>query len=1098
MGRKKRNGISAQSANPVGSRKKKTVAQVLEPVVGRKGKKKEEGDGNVFPAGFSTTADVPVPEKLVNQIIGQEKACDIIKKAAEQKRNVLLVGIPGSGKSMLAQAMAELLPLEELQDILIVENKLDENQPKVKVVKAGNGRKIIEAERMRGRMAGGNINVVLLLFLFVSSFFLLFYGRQYFGDVITAAMFIGLFISGAAMVFASQVGRARLLMATSTDGSKLIVDNHGKNKAPFLEGTGAKAGALLGDVRHDPLQCIPAGECVLDAAGNPVQIEQIVEKYFSEGEEGEKILHGFDERVLGGFDRDVKLGSTPVLKVFRRKYVGDLIRIRTRCGSAIRVTPNHPLAVLDACGFIDYVPAGEANLSQRVVVPEKLPKGAGGEKVSPELAVFLADLLADGTLAQRRVEFKFKRDFKIVQVLLDAEALGLAPRKRVYRGATIVSVNSASFCRRLEELGLRPRSKKLVPHPLFQEKPEVISAFLSRLISLDGYVNPQGQFELYSANKLFLQQVRALFLKLGVNPKFYSRKDRGYAKGKVQYVLRWSHFQWAQAYSKYCVNPFHERNLQKYFAETSSGKECFDDLIPLDYGVLEKLRDKTGLSKERVHRDYWSLNPALKNHANLSRAMLQKIVSKLEQTQEKEVTLLKKLALGEYAFDEIVSIAREPFEGYVYNLSTETGNYFVDFVLTHNTGGLGTPAHLRVEAGFVHKANKGVLFIDEFSALTPKSQQELLTAMQEKKYSITGQSEMSSGAMTHTEPVPCDFVLVAAGNYMDVRKMHPALRSRIRGYGYEVYMEEAMDDSLENRRKLVQFVAQEVKKDGKIPHFDKQAVLELIKEARKRAGRKSKLTMKFRDLGGLIRAAGDIAKEENAPVVTLEHVLKAKVVARTLEQQMAQQVIDVRKDYRIFASTGAEVGKVNGLALMGESGVILPIVAEVAPSSSRETGHIIATGKLGEIAKEAVENVSAIIKKHTGKDMSNYDIHIQFLQTYEGVEGDSASISVATAVISALEEVPISQETALTGSLSVRGEVLPVGGITQKIEAAIEAGMKKVIIPKSNEQDVVLDDESKKKIHIVAVKNIYEVLDNALLGKKKSALLSKIKTEFSK
>jgi Lon-like ATP-dependent protease len=405
-------------------------------------------------------------------------------------------------------------------------------------------------------------------------------------------------------------------------------------------------------------------------------------------------------------------------------------------------------------------------------------------------------------------------------------------------------------------------------------------------------------------------------------------------------------------------------------------------------------------------------------------------------------------------------------------------------MLTHNCGA-------------IHRANKGVLFIDEVSALSPKAQQELLTAMQEKKYSITGQSEMSSGAMVRTQSVPCDFVLVAAGNYKDIAKMHPALRNRIRGYGYEIYMDESIADNPQNRAKLVQFIAQEVRKDGKIPHFDRSAVDEIINEARKRSGRKNKLTLKLRELGGLVRAAGDLAREENAKLVSREHVLRAKVLARTLEQQAAEQMIDLRRDYKIFLSKGKQVGKVNGLAVMGDSGVILPIVAEVAPAASRQEGKIIATGKLGSIAKEAVENVSAIIKRHTGKDTTSYDIHIQFLQTFEGVEGDSASVSVAAAVISALEEAPIRQEVALTGSLSVRGEVLPVGGVTQKAEAAIEAGMSEIIVPAANVDDLVLDEKQRAKIRIVPASNILDVLRACLAeSPKKQRLLAAIEAEF--
>jgi Lon-like ATP-dependent protease len=631
---------------------------------GKENAESEVNDGKDSGKPVFTTADISVPEALIGQIIGQKKAVEVVKKAALQRRNLLLVGAPGTGKSLMAQAMAELLPLSELEDLLIMPNPEDDNIPKVKIVKAGEGRKIIAQERLKGLGGMKNSNILMFILMAVSTFFLLTAGRAYFSDVIVAAMLIGTLVVVAAFSFASQLGRAR--MTDSVEAYKLLVDNTGKKKAPFIEATGAKAGALLGDVKHDPFQ----------------------------------------------------------------------------------------------------------------------------------------------------------------------------------------------------------------------------------------------------------------------------------------------------------------------------------------------------------------------------------------------------------------------------------------------SGGLGTPPHLRVDAGFVHKANKGVLFIDEVSTLSARAQQELLTAMQEKKYSITGQSELSSGALVRTEPVPCDFLLVAAGNYQDIRKMHPALRSRIRGYGYEVFMEDSIDDSEENRKLFVQFIAQEVKKDGKIPHFDNGAIDEILKEARKRSGRKRRLTLKLRELGGLIRTAGDIAKGENAAFTTREHVLKGKGIAKTLEQQMSQQAIDLRKDYKVFEVQGGHVGKVNGLAVLDTAGLIMPIVAEVVPAASKQEGKIIATGKLGEIAKEAVENVSAIIKKHLGKDTSNYDVHIQFLQTYEGVEGDSASISVATAVISALEGIEIDQGIAMTGSLSVRGEVLPVGGVTSKAEAAIESGITKILVPESNFDDLALDDSAKKKVKVIPVKTLYEVLQNSLKeGKAKRDLLKRIKKE---
>ena len=444
---------------------------------------------------------------------------------------------------------------------------------------------------------------------------------------------------------------------------------------------------------------------------------------------------------------------------------------------------------------------------------------------------------------------------------------------------------------------------------------------------------------------------------------------------------------------------------------------------------------------------------------------------------------------------KITKVEKIYYRGRLYNVTTSSGNVIVNGVLCKNSGGLGTPAHERVVAGMIHKANMGVLFIDEIATLQPATQQELLTALQEGKYAITGQSERSAGAMVRTEAAPCNFILVAAGNLETVKHLHPALRSRIRGYGYEVYMKETMEDNEENRKKIAVFISQEVSKDKKIPHFSKEAAEEIITEARRAANRKGHLTLRLRELGGLVRAAGDLAKEEGAKLVMKKHIIGAKKIARTLEQQIADRYIEQKKEYEVIITHGKKIGRVNGLAVIGSgaaySGIILPIEAEVTPGG--EEKEIIATGKLGEIAKEAVKNVSAIIKKYFGDDIKKtYDIYVQFLQTYEGVEGDSASIAVATAIISALKKVPIKQDYAMTGSLSVRGDVLPVGGVSSKVEAALEAGIKKVLVPKSNLKDIIIDPEKLKKIEIVPVENIAQVLKEALDWEGKESILKRI------
>ena len=409
------------------------------------------------------------------------------------------------------------------------------------------------------------------------------------------------------------------------------------------------------------------------------------------------------------------------------------------------------------------------------------------------------------------------------------------------------------------------------------------------------------------------------------------------------------------------------------------------------------------------------------------------------------------------------------------------------------SGGLETPSHDRVEAGAIHRAHEGVLFIDEINTLGPHSQQNLLTALQEGEFPITGQSERSSGAMVRTEPVPCKFVMVAAGNLDAIQGMHPALRSRIRGYGYEVYMSESMPDTPENREKYIKFIAQEIKNDGKIPHFDRSAIDEIIREARRRSSRKGHLTLKLRDMGGLIRVAGDLARQEGVDITTAEHVIAGKSVARSIEDQVSDEYIKRNREYELTVIEGTRIGRVNGLAVMGsDSGSVLPIMAEVTPAQGA-SGTVIATGMLKEIAQESIKNVSAVLKKFTGKDIKNMDVHIQFIGTYGGVEGDSASVSVATAVISAIEGIPVRQDIGMTGSLSVRGDVLPVGGVTFKIEAAAKAGLKMVLIPRSNVDDVLIEERFKSIVEVIAVDHIEDVLKYALVPENNEGFLAKLK-----
>ena len=203
--------------------------------------------------------------------------------------------------------------------------------------------------------------------------------------------------------------------------------------------------------------------------------------------------------------------------------------------------------------------------------------------------------------------------------------------------------------------------------------------------------------------------------------------------------------------------------------------------------------------------------------------------------------------------------------------------------------GVGTAPYLRVVAGGIHESHQGVLFIDEVSSLQ-NIQRYLFTAMQERKYPIIGRNPQSAGASVRVDDVPCDFVLIAASNINDLPSILPPLRSRIIGNGYEVLLDSWFPATEENEEKLAQFMAQEIRKDGKIPHASKAAV-ELIVEEAKRRGREwdkqdDALTLRLRDLSGIVRLAGDFAIAHAHALIEVEDVKLALKRGRNIEEQL--------------------------------------------------------------------------------------------------------------------------------------------------------------------------------------------------------------------
>ncbi len=201
---------------------------------------------------------------------------------------------------------------------------------------------------------------------------------------------------------------------------------------------------------------------------------------------------------------------------------------------------------------------------------------------------------------------------------------------------------------------------------------------------------------------------------------------------------------------------------------------------------------------------------------------------------------------------------------------------------------LGLAAHHRVVPGAIHEAHEGILYIDEIAALG-SYQSHLLTAMQDRVYSISGHNPLSSGAAVRVDDVPCDFILFASCNIENIVNILPPIRSRIRGYGYEVMLSSWTEKSPKTTDGIVRFVSQTVEEDGRIPHLTVESVKIVLDVAEEMAFRidnkKNSFTLRLRELGGLIRIAGDLAVQDNQDLVLPDHVQRANVLSRGINDE---------------------------------------------------------------------------------------------------------------------------------------------------------------------------------------------------------------------
>lgn len=352
--------------------------------------------------------------------------------------------------------------------------------------------------------------------------------------------------------------------------------------------------------------------------------------------------------------------------------------------------------------------------------------------------------------------------------------------------------------------------------------------------------------------------------------------------------------------------------------------------------------------------------------------------------------------------------------------------------------------------GLVSEAHGGVLFIDEIGEMDPLLQNKLLKVLEDKRmffdssyYDPHDPNVPRYVKKIFEEGAPSDFILIGATT-RDPEEINPAIRSRCA----EVFFDPLTPADLQ---KIVLQAAQKLEvqlADG---------VAEIIGE----------YTIEGRKAVNILADAYGVAVNRNL-AGNEEKIISARDVYEVIQSGRLSPYI-LNK-----ASAGAEVARIFGLGVSGFLGSVLEIEAVTFTAAKDGHGTIRFNDTAGSMAKDSVFNAASLLRKLSGKDLSIYDIHINVVGGGK-IDGPSAGLAIFLVLYSAIENIPIPRDLAVTGELSIRGGVRAVGGIPEKLYGARQAGIQRVLIPLENEKDVPL---GLKNIKVIPVQTVEEVLIN--------------------
>lgn len=327
--------------------------------------------------------------------------------------------------------------------------------------------------------------------------------------------------------------------------------------------------------------------------------------------------------------------------------------------------------------------------------------------------------------------------------------------------------------------------------------------------------------------------------------------------------------------------------------------------------------------------------------------------------------------------------------------------------------------------GLVTDAHGGILFIDEIGEMDTTLQNKLLKVLEDKRaffesayYDPTDEKVPAYIRKLFEEGAPADFVLIGATT-RDTSSINPALRSRCA----EIYFEPLTPEHIQT---IVNNAVQRLN-------------AQLAEGA---AALISEYTIEGRKAINILADAYSLALERDEQVlITKEDIYKVAQVSR-LSPYVTKK-----------ASDKCQVGHVFGLGVAGYLGSVIEIEAIAFPAHEKGKGTVRFNETAGSMAKDSVFNAASVVRKLTGQDIHDYDLHINVIGG-GNIDGPSAGTAILTAIISAITDKAIRQDTAITGEISLQGKVRPVGGVFEKAYGARQAGISRLIIPQENAKDI--------------------------------------------